>query len=190
MLMAKSPGIAYGDTLSPRRNVNAPPDSIVLETSGSCVSRNVNARIASPNPAGIRSVELAPGAINAHIRFLDPVNGEVNGSVGVEFIVEPVNPDSNASATVVITDRTSAKTELPHADSAAEHRNTLVLTYGCGQTRTVPLHAKTEVPCVNLEDLNFGTLEPGTSRTLPLTIAGCTEPVQRQHCNHGEPSPA
>lgn len=253
VVYTQSPGIAYGYTLSPRRNVNAPPDSIVLETSGSCVSLNVNARIASPNPAGIRSVELAPGAINAHIRFLDPVNGEVSGSVSVEFIVEPVNPDSNASATVVITDRTSAKTELPYAytaknfivtnpwhgallefvvstgvdslgysiraanqgedtvvvwgvkltdgsqfsiakflpplpatlapgqavevivvypyaDSAAEHRDTLVLTYGCGQTRTVPLHAKTEVPCVNLEDLNFGTLEPGISRTLPLTI--------------------
>lgn len=258
IIYQQKPGIAYGYALSPRRNVTGPPDSLVVETGRECITMNVSVRVVSADPAGLRSAELAPGAVNTRIRFITPAGGELSGLLETEFVVEPVDRDSNASATVLITDRTGAQTSIPFtykadrfivtnpwmgtplpyrvsvgidtagysiravnegedtvivqgvelaegshfiiarfapplpaaipprgevtvsviypfADSASTHLDTLRFVYDCGRVRTVPLEGETIVPCVELHDIDFGTLKPGESRTLPLTITNTGE---------------
>lgn len=53
--------------------------------------------------------------------------------------------------------------------------DTAVVSFGCNGQRKIPLSASTVTPCINLEDLDFGTVRTDDPRTLSLTITNSGE---------------
>ncbi len=63
-----------------------------------------------PNPTGIRSIDLSPESVNAEIEVLEiEEDTDVIGMTQAQVRVYPINPELNASATLVVTDRTGAE---------------------------------------------------------------------------------
>lgn len=107
-------GVGYGFPLAPNRNVVAPPDEVVIDTTSDCAQLNVVVTVTSRPAVGLRSVELAPNSVNTELEILSPSPDAIPGASGVSFVLRPANPDLSASAVVSIIDRTGNQTTLPY----------------------------------------------------------------------------
>ena len=59
--------------------------------------------------------------------------------------------------------------DITPRDENRVYQDSLVIHFGCSGT-ALPLRAVTVDPCLYVNDLNFGTVEPGAKKTLPLEI--------------------
>jgi hypothetical protein len=174
-------GLSYNYPIPGLNLVTGPGDSLLIKTVFSCVSGmsrrlDVSIEAINENPAGLRSVHLE-NAINAHIASTSP--DPLSGAVTARVSVEPIDPLQDASATIVITDKTGQETRLPFS-ALAEYITTAptaisfgVMTAGTPATRTVVLTNPLDRPlAISRLRLVFGdqgfTIQPPT---LPATIA-------------------
>lgn len=107
--------LAYGYPLSPRRRVLDEPDAlaITLETSPAEPKEGLIYRIFVDNatPVGIRSVDLSPESENAELEFLYVEDQmEVIGRNEAFVRIRPIDPNRDASARIVATDRAGGET--------------------------------------------------------------------------------
>ncbi|MGE3800196.1 MAG: T9SS type A sorting domain-containing protein [Candidatus Kapaibacterium sp.] len=102
-------GLAYGYPAAPNRFVVGPPDSLLITTKRACEKLNVSVLDLSLPAARLRSISLDPQSQNSTVEVVSPPSGIVNGSTAVEFNVRPINIEKDASAQVLITDRTGAQ---------------------------------------------------------------------------------
>jgi hypothetical protein len=241
--------IAYGYPLPSLYLVSGPGDSLGVTTRTDCAGMTIAVRALNSDPVGLSSVRLENG-INARIVTLRPF--PINRVIADTIVLGPINPQQDASASVVIADRSgritrvafnyyaeriafdtdprrsdinwgimtpgtsidssrtitnplgrpltirrirlangnpaftiTSPTALPMTLSEGGsikvavtanppapdqvYIDTVVIELECATAR-IPLKAETSNPCVNVGDLDFGTLEPGQSRTLPLRI--------------------
>ncbi|MCB0712310.1 MAG: T9SS type A sorting domain-containing protein [Ignavibacteriae bacterium] len=102
-------GLAYGYPAAPNRFVVGPADSLLITTKRACEKLNVSVVDLSLPAARLRSISLDPQSQNSMIEVVSPPSGVVNGSTAVEFNVRPINVEKDASAQVLISDRTGAQ---------------------------------------------------------------------------------
>lgn len=100
--------LSYGYPLAPSRRVLRPADSLQIDTVLDCTVLKIKIRALNANPVGLRSVTLEPSSVkNARLVAVDPPRlSDIVGKSRVELRVEPIDPLQNASATVIIKDRT------------------------------------------------------------------------------------
>jgi len=112
--------LAYGYPLAPLRRVSADPDSLVITTQQFCGQLTANIRAVGSNPAGLRSIEFADGATNAKLVFADPGGGAISVLRKTQAMIGvlPIDPHLDASATIVVTDRTGHETRIPYSYTA------------------------------------------------------------------------
>jgi hypothetical protein len=140
--------IAYGYPLAPSRLVVGPGDSLGITTVVDCNGMCVTVESLNENPVGLRSVRL-DNSVNAKI--LSQVPFPLTGAVKATICIAPINPQQDASATIVIKDKTGKTTRLP-------------FTYYAERID------------LDKTDLNFGQMTPGAPGTLEFTI---TNPLGR-----------
>jgi hypothetical protein len=134
--------IAYGYPLAPSRLVVGPGDSLGIKTKVDCFGMTVEIESLNENPVGLRSVRL-DNADNAKITSQNPF--PLTGAVKATIRIQPINPQANASATIVIKDKTGKTTRLP-------------FTYFAERVD------------VDKTALNFGIMTPGTPGTMQFTV--------------------
>lgn len=100
--------VAYGYPLAPSRIVLRPSDSIIIDTSQTCFELSIRVRAINDHPVGFRSISLDPTSIvNAKLLFIDPDKAsDVIGKSEARLKVVPIDPLKDASAVVIIKDRT------------------------------------------------------------------------------------
>jgi hypothetical protein len=99
--------VTYGYPLAPSRVVLRPSDSLKIDTTMRCYTLTVNTKALNENSVGLRSIML-DSIDNAKINFVDPSTpSEIIGKTKATFEVVAIDPLKNASAVVVITDRTN-----------------------------------------------------------------------------------
>jgi hypothetical protein len=104
--------VAYGYPLAPSHIILRAGDSLVLDTTMGCLRMTVKATMANENPVGFRSITL-DSINNAKITFVDPASpSNIIGRSKATFEVVPINSLRNATALVVITDRTNKTTRF------------------------------------------------------------------------------
>jgi len=109
--------IAYGYPLAPNRVVVAPGDSLAIRATSDCFGTAVNVESVNDDPVGLRLAALENG-VNAKIVSQNPV--PLTGAVKAIMFVGPIDRTLDASATLVITDKTGKATRLPF--TYASHR--------------------------------------------------------------------
>ncbi len=168
--------IAYGYPLAPRRRYLGPPDTMDVTSSMDCSTLSVDARVTNANPAGLRSISLE-NAVNAHIAEASPV--AYPGVVSASASVVPDNPLLDASATVVVLDRTGGRTEIPYSWTAEGIAVPGSIDFGAilkdeRMIRVVHATNPTSRPVVISSIVTAGdtifTVD-SVSRTLPFTLA-------------------
>ncbi|MBC8146265.1 MAG: T9SS type A sorting domain-containing protein [bacterium] len=244
-------GISYAYPLASLQNIITVGDSLNIRSTSDCSGTTLTITSIlpdprEPDPVGLRSVRLE-NPINAKIASLNPF--PVTGSTQTTVLVAAIDPRQDASATVVIMDRTGkiarvaftqlaerividppARFDFDEMTPGAPRSLSLNVTNPLGRSVTVknirlinrnpafsivpplpvpltiapngliaitvrsnptepdrvyidtveielectlwkiPVRAETSNPCVNVGDLDFGTLLPSQSRTLPLMI--------------------
>lgn len=119
-------GVALGYPLTPLRKVLADSDHLsISQEAGNNGYYHVT--ITGSNPTGIRSIDLSPESVNAEIEVLEvDEDTDVVGLTEASVRVYPIDPELNASATLVVTDRTGAETtssyEYTSSVSSVENR--------------------------------------------------------------------
>jgi hypothetical protein len=109
-------GLAYGYPLAPSRRMLAHADGIVIDTTRSGNEMTLKVVISNPEYAGLRSIVLSPKSINARLQFVTPRRAlDIIGMSQAEVKVVPINQNEPVQATVLITDRTGAMTEIPYS---------------------------------------------------------------------------
>ncbi|MBL0332196.1 MAG: IgGFc-binding protein [Chlorobiota bacterium] len=105
---------SYGYPIAPNKWYLQPHDSVKIDTSYTCPALDVNASILNLNKSGFRSV-LLENNNNSKILFVKPTSYfRVIGDSNISFKVVPVNQTKDASATVVIMDRTGYSWKLQY----------------------------------------------------------------------------
>jgi hypothetical protein len=177
-------GVTYGYPLAPSRVVLRPSDSLKIDTIMRCYTLTVNTLALNENPVGLRSITL-DSIINAKIVFVDPSTpSEIIGKTKSQFDVVAIDPLKNASAIVVITDRTNKTWRVPY-NYVAETLNMVpdnpaVLDFGevaFDSTRrqklvlTNPLQRNVQIRAVKLVlgNQGFNIIKPTTAQ-LPKTL--------------------
>ncbi|MBC8146117.1 MAG: choice-of-anchor D domain-containing protein [bacterium] len=244
-------GVAYAYPLAAPNIVVADGDSLGTKLQYGCGSSfselSIEIESLNENPSGLRSVYLE-GAINSTIKSVSP--NPITGAIKAVVVVRAIDSKRDASATVVILDKTGKTTRVPfvHRAEVIEITPTALnfglITPGTPATRTVrvrnpqstaltvrsirtvlrnpaftivspalpttifpndsieivvtanplepdkeyidtlqieldcstwkiAMRVETANPCVNVNDLDFGTMAIGESRTLPLML--CNE---------------
>lgn len=135
---------SYAYPLAPVRAINKVPDSLVITSSYNCTSMNVTVKCVNQNPSGIRLIKLI-NSNNSKISFSKPQtnNGVINAN-DATFSVSPINPIFDASAIVVIRDRT-------------------------GRSKTINYSWVSDAPQINPKSLDFGEVTVN-SQSKSLTI--------------------
>lgn len=111
-------GLAYGYALAPGRKIMRDPDELKIEHTSEPCWMNVKITATNPNPSGLLSAVLDPTSVNARIEITNPAGwNDVAGLTRTELKVLPINPLRDASATLVITDRTGKSWTLPYSYS-------------------------------------------------------------------------
>ncbi len=100
--------VSYGYPLAPSRIVLRPPDTLAIFDTLDCTELRVLVRAINENPVGFRSIGMDPTNVNnAKLVFLNPTKAsDVIGRTEAYFKVVPIDPLRNASATVIVKDRT------------------------------------------------------------------------------------
>jgi hypothetical protein len=175
--------VAYGYPLAPSRILLRASDSLRIDTTMDCFKLTVNATVVNQNPVGFRSIGL-DSVNNAKINYVDPSPSEIIGKTKATFEVVPINPLRNASAVVVLSDRTN-KTWRIRYNYEAEYVNVIpdnpsVLDFGEVTlnnpvkkkiTLTNPLQKDIPVKALRfvLGNQQFRVVKP-TAAELPITL--------------------
>ncbi|MEP7220302.1 MAG: FlgD immunoglobulin-like domain containing protein, partial [Bacteroidota bacterium] len=101
--------LSYGYPLAPGRNVLHGPDSLKIDTHVDSWL-HISIRALNPNPAGLRSIAFDPASVvNAMMLPIDPNKlSDIVGKTRALVDIRPVDMLKDASATVIIKDRTGA----------------------------------------------------------------------------------
>ena len=107
-------GVSFGYPLTPLRRVLAESDEIVIEpdlrSHGLYSVHTIN-----PNPVGFRSIGLAPGAVNAELEIIGVQDiTDIIGMSQAVVRIRPIITSQDATATIVVTDRTGKETSLSY----------------------------------------------------------------------------
>jgi hypothetical protein len=106
--------VSYGYPLAPSRIEMRPSDSLQINTVMDCFKLTLNVKALNIAPVGLRSVRLDSNN-NAKLTYVDPISPlEIIGKTRVTFEVVPIDPLKNASAVVVITDRTNRTSRVSY----------------------------------------------------------------------------
>jgi hypothetical protein len=149
-----------------------------------CYKLHINEKALNENPVGLRSITL-DSVNNATINLIDPVMpSEIIGKTRSTFEVVAIDPRKNASAVVVLTDRTNKTWRIPY-NYVAEHvdmipDNPAVLEFGevaFDSTRreklvlTNPLQRNVQIKAVQLVLGNQGfRITRPVAAQLPITL--------------------
>jgi hypothetical protein len=107
--------LSYGYPLAPSRRILAPGDSLQIDTVTDCRTLHIHLKALSEDPVGLRSVTLE-NPVNAKFVFVNPSNpNDLIAKVEAALDVVTIDPLQNASATVVITDRTGKNWRIPYS---------------------------------------------------------------------------
>lgn len=92
-----------------------------------------------------------------------------------EFVITRTEPEfdwgSGTDNVVLGTDQTfRVWLRITPKDRNRLYIDTLRIGSGCGDLAKLQIRAETAMPCIRVEDLDFGQLLPGVSKSLPLTI--------------------
>ncbi|MBC8144554.1 MAG: hypothetical protein H7X80_03145, partial [bacterium] len=140
--------IAYGYPLAPSRLVVGEGDSLGIKTIIDCNGLTIEIESLNENPVGLRSIRLDV-AENAKIISQNPF--PITGAIKATVKVGPINPRADASATIVIKDKT-------------------------GKITRVDFKYYAEKITLSPVALNFGVMTPGSPKTLIDTV---TNPLGR-----------
>jgi len=177
--------VSYGYPLAPSRIVLRPPDTLAIFDTLDCTELRVLVKAINENPVGFRSIGLDPTSIdNAKIVFINPTRAsEVIGKTEAYFKVVPIDIFKNASATVVVKDRTGQIWRINYFYEAerVDMEPSAVLDFGpvtqntCRDsvvTITNPLNKSVTIKDVSLFFRNQAfTIEQLDPSPLPLTLA-------------------
>jgi len=139
--------IAYGYPLAPKRTAVGPGDSLAIRATPDCSGTCVSIEAINDNPVGLRSAVLE-NAVNA--RIASQTATPLTGSVRATICLAPVDATRDASATLVIIDRTGKSTRVPFVFAS----DTL--------TR-------------RLSRIDFGRLSPGIADTFEIFLRNPTQ---------------
>ncbi len=140
---------AYAYPVSPSRRTLATADDLKVDVKKEGSEYRVKIESISTGNAGIRSIELTEGSVNAQIRHIDPVRKiDVAGSANAVVDVVPVDPMSPVTATLVVTDRTGATREVPVTTvvSSVDAPETGTARYSLGRNEPNPFTGRTTIP--------------------------------------------
>lgn len=123
--------LAYGYPLAPMRKVLKVPDTLEIKTETKCSELSVNIHTLTLEAAGLRSITMKDGEVNAKVLFKEPATAfQVVGERDANVSVVPVDPSKDASGTLVIKDRTGASTEIPYTYYAERVTMPAMLNFG------------------------------------------------------------
>jgi hypothetical protein len=176
--------VTYGYPLAPSRIILRPSDSLQIDTTMECFKLTVNIKALNENPVGLRSIAL-DSVNNAKINYVDPISpSEIIGKTKATFDVVPINPLRNASAVIIITDRTNKTWRIKYSYEA-EYVNVVpdnpaVLDFGEVTlnspatkkiTVTNPLKKDVQIKSLSfaLGNQEFKIIKP-TAAQLPITL--------------------
>jgi hypothetical protein len=163
--------IAYGYPLAPSRLVVAAGDSLEIRTNQLCQTLMIDITSLNADPVGLRSVRLA-NAVNARIFSMDPF--PIIGATSARVVITPINPNRDASATVLIKDQSGKIDSIQYRWYAERveldpsgRLDFGTVTTGLPQTKTVtvtnPLEKDLEVRMYLVRgDQSFRILSPTT----------------------------
>jgi hypothetical protein len=107
--------VTYGYPLAPSRVPLRSSDDLSIDTVQHCYTLTINVNAQNDNPVGLRSVRL-DSIDNAKLKYMDPASpSEIIGKSAARFDVVAIDPLKNASAVVVITDRTNKTWRIPYS---------------------------------------------------------------------------
>jgi len=107
--------LAYGYPLAPMRRVLAPGDSLQIEQTMECTDMSLTVHTLSLKAVGMRSITLSSDAKNARIVMISPSQPlDVVGARDADFKVVPIDRKQDATATVVIKDRSGKVWSIPY----------------------------------------------------------------------------
>jgi hypothetical protein len=142
--------LSYGYPLAPSRLIQSPGDSLQIDTAIDCKTLHIHLKALNEDPVGLRSISLENPA-NAKFVFVNPLNPtDFIARVEASLDVVAIDPLQDASATVVITDRTSKTWRIPYSYRA----------------RRVDLNPTGK----NGEDLDFGDVPLGVPVERDVTV--------------------
>ncbi len=171
-------GVSYGYPLAPIRLVVGPGDSLKIDTVMGCFDLTIDIQALNQNPVGLRDIHLEDN-VNAKISNIDPQ--PVTGASKATVVVSPIDRSKDASATVVIKDRTGKVTRVYYKYEAeyitfdpADSLDFGIMQPGQVLTKTVtvtnPLNKDLEVTQARLadglQDFSIDDIQP----PLPLTL--------------------
>jgi hypothetical protein len=172
--------VAYGYPLAPARQVVGPGDSLGITTTMDCQTLTISSNALNANPVGLKTIRL-DSANNA--RFLSITPQPITGAASAGIVVAPINSRQNASAVVVIKDRTGKITRIPYkyeaeyvmTDPASRLRDYGTVTPGTTTDRTItftnPLDKAISVSELRLVDGSQDfTILSTTPGPLPVTL--------------------
>jgi hypothetical protein len=148
--------VAYAYPLAPARILLHYGDSLQIDTVRDCTTLHVQLKAVNANPVGLKSTGLQ-NSRNAKLVFIDPTNPkDLIAKTTARFDVSPIDPLQDASAMVVIKDRTNKTWQFFYSY----------------QAERVDLAPSGK----NGDDLDFGYLPLDSSSVTQLTI---TNPLVR-----------
>lgn len=189
--------VSYGYPLSPSRIVLRPPDTLAIFDTLDCTELRVRVRAINENPVGFRSIGLDPTSINnAKLIFLIPNKAaDIIGRTEAYFKVVPIDPLRDASATVIVKDRTGQvwKIEYRYEAERVDLTPSTIVDFGqvtqntCLDTTITirnPLGKDVTIKDVSLFFRNQAfTIEQITPSPLPVTLSsGQTMEVKVRFC--------
>ncbi len=176
--------LAYGYPLAPSRCVLSAPDSLLIESDTDCTALVIRIRAVNATPVGLRSVTLDPGTRqNARLVAVKPNRlADIIGAWQAEVRVEPIDPLQDASAVVIIKDRTGKVWRVPYTYQAerllvepAAELNFGTLTPRLPVAKTVkltnPLNRPVKVIALRLADGNQGYAIVRSVPAVPTVLA-------------------
>lgn len=177
--------VSYSYPLAPSRIVLRPPDTLAIFDTLDCQELRVLVKAINQNPVGFRSIGLdAPTVNNAKLIFIDPNRAsDVIGRTQAYFKVVPIDPLRNASATVIVKDRTGQIWKINYVYEAerVDINPSTIADFGevtmntCKDTVitiTNPLAKSVKVESVSLFFRNQAfTIEEIAPSALPATLA-------------------
>jgi hypothetical protein len=149
--------VAYGYPLASSHIILRPGDSLKIDTSMDCTTLSIHLKALNDSAVGLRSLALER-VKNAKLVVTNPVNPkDIIGRSEASFYVTPIDPLQDASATIVITDRTGKTWRLAY-------------TYVAERVDLSPTGK-------NGDDLYFGILTLDSTAIQRITI---TNPLPRE----------
>ncbi len=146
--------VSYGYPLAPSRKVLKPADTLRIDTVMDCSELTITIRAINSNPVGLRSITLDPTSVdNAKLVAVNPLRlSDIIGKSQCTVKVVAIDPLKNASATIIIKDRTGKITKV-------------YFKYEAEYVTTNPA-----------DSISFGSVNVGTSSDKDLTF---TNPLTR-----------